>query len=122
MSERNGDERERLRIRLERERKRRAEAERIAEATTRDLYTRQLQLEEARDQIRAGVEKALRNLDDYKPYKLSAPYTLVLTLKTEQSIYEGSFYPGAKRTGDWELTYVADDVMEAMAAYRGMRR
>ena len=78
--------------------------------------------EEARDQIRAGVEKALRNLDDYKPYKLSAPYTLVLTLKTEQSIYEGSFYPGAKRTGDWELTYVADDVMEAMAAYRGMRR
>ena len=122
MSERNGDERERLRIRLERERKRRAEAERIAEATTRDLYTRQLQLEEARDQIRAGVEKALRNLDDYKPYKLSAPYTLVLTLKTEQSIYEGSFYPGAKRTGDWELTFESDDVMEIMRAYQGMRR
>lgn len=78
--------------------------------------------EVAREQIRAGVEKALRNLDDYRPYRLSAPYTMVLKLKTEQSIYEGALYPGAKRTGDWELTYVTDDVMELMLAYRGMRR
>jgi D-amino peptidase len=76
----------------------------------------------AREQIRAGVEKALRNLDDYKPYKLPAPYTMVLRLKTEQSIYDGALYPGAKRTGDWELTYVAQDVLELMLAYRGMRR
>ncbi len=78
--------------------------------------------EVAREQIRAGVEKALQNLDDYKPYKLSAPYTMVLKLKTEQSIYEGALYPGAQRTGDWELTYVAQDVLELMLAYRGMRR
>lgn len=78
--------------------------------------------EVARDQIRAGVTRALQNLDGYKPYKLSAPYTLVLTLKTEQSIYIGSLYPGAKRTGDWELTYVAENVMELIAAYVGMRR
>jgi D-amino peptidase len=78
--------------------------------------------EEARDQIRAGVQNALQNLEDYSPYKLSAPYTMVLTLKSEQSIYEGALYPGAKRTGDWELTYVAQDVMELMLAYRGMRR
>jgi len=78
--------------------------------------------EVAREQIRAGVEKALQNLDDYKPYKLSAPYTMTLRLKTEQSIYEGALYPGAKRTGDWELTYVAQNVLELMLAYRGMRR
>ena len=78
--------------------------------------------EVAREQIRAGVEKALRHLDDYQPYKLPAPYTMVLTLKTEQSIYNGDLYPGAKRTGDWELTYVAQDVLELMLAYRGMRR
>ena len=79
--------------------------------------------EVAREQIRAGVEHALRNLDDYEPYKLSAPYTLVLTLKTEQNIYRGAaLYPGAQRTGDWELTYVADDVMEIIRAYVGMRR
>ena len=78
--------------------------------------------EVAREQIRAGVENALRNLDDYKPYKLSAPYSLVLTLKTEQQIFVGSHYPGAKRTGDWELTFESDDVMEVMRAYQGMRR
>ena len=77
---------------------------------------------DAREQIREGVERALNNLDDYKPYKLSAPYTLVLTLKTEQNIYRGSLYPGAKRTGDWELTFVSDDVMEIIKAYVGMRR
>ncbi len=78
--------------------------------------------EVARELIRAGVEKALQNLDDYKPYRLSAPYTMVLRLKTEQSIYNGALYPGAKRTGDWELTYVAEDVLKLMLAYRGMRR
>lgn len=78
--------------------------------------------EVAREQIRAGVEHALRNLGDYVPYKLSAPLTMVLKLKTEQMIYEGALYPGAKRSGDWELTYVAQDVMELMLAYRGMRR
>lgn len=78
--------------------------------------------EVAREQIRAGVERALNNLGDYEPYKLRAPYTLVLTLKTEQNIYRGSLYPGAKRTGDWELTYVGDDILDIMNAYRGMRR
>ena len=79
--------------------------------------------EVAREQIREGVERALGNLDDYEPYKLESPYTLVLTLKTEQNIYRGAaLYPGAKRTGDWELTYVADDVMEIVRAYVGMRR
>ena len=77
----------------------------------------------AREQIRDGVERALKNLGDYQPYKLPAPYTLVLTLKTEQDIYRGAaLYPGARRTGDWELTYVADDVMEIIRAYVGMRR
>lgn len=78
--------------------------------------------EVAREQIRAGVERALSDLGSYKPYKLSAPYTMVLTLKTEQAIYAGALYPGAKRSGDWSLTYVADDVPELMLAYQGMRR
>ena len=78
--------------------------------------------EVARTRIRLGVERALQNLDDYEPYKLRAPYTLVLTLKTEQNINRGALYPGAKRTGDWELTYVGKDVIEIMSAYKGMRR
>ena len=79
--------------------------------------------EVARERIRAGVERALRNLDDYKPYKLRAPYTLQLTLKTEQNIYRAvALYPRARRSGDWEVTYESDDVMNIIRAYVGMRR
>ena len=78
--------------------------------------------EVAREQIRAGVERALRNLGDYRPYRLKPPYTLQLVLKTEQNIYRAALYPGARRTGDWEVTYQSDDVMEIIRAYVGMRR
>ena len=78
--------------------------------------------EVAREKIRAGVERALRNIDSYSPYKLTAPYTLVLTMKDETKIYNGSFYPGAVRTGDWELTYQSDDIMEIIRAWMLMRR
>ena len=78
--------------------------------------------EVAREGIRAGVEHALRNLDDYRPYRLDPPYTLVLTMKTEAIIHTGSLYPGAERTGDWELTFRSNDIMEIMRAYQWMRR
>ena len=45
---------------------------------------------------------------------------MVLKLKTEQRIYEGAIYPGAKRTGDWALTYIAQDVVDLMRVYSGM--
>lgn len=78
--------------------------------------------EVSREKIRAGVEKALRNRGSYRPYKLSAPYTLVLKLKEETIVYNGQFYPGATRTGDWELTYKSADLMEVMKAFVGMRK
>ena len=76
----------------------------------------------ANAKIRAGVKKALENLSAYKPYKMSSPYTLVLKLKTETQVYNGSFYPGAKRTGDWELTYKSDSVMDIIKAFSWMRK
>ena len=78
--------------------------------------------EVANNKIRKGVEKALRNLDKYQPYKLKPEYTLVLKLKTEAQIYNGSFYPGAKRTGDWELTYKSDSIMDIIKAFYWMRK
>ena len=71
----------------------------------------------AQDKIRAGVEKALRNIKKYKPYKLQAPYTLVVTLKKEELVRSKSFYPGTERTGDWELTFRTNEIMEAIKAY-----
>jgi len=78
--------------------------------------------EVTREMIRTGVERALRNLDSYEPYRLEAPYTLVLKLKDEGMVYNGSYYPGAERTGDWELTYRSNDFLEIMLAFSYMRR
>jgi D-amino peptidase len=76
----------------------------------------------ARERIRTGVERALRNLDRFQPYRLTAPYTLVLTLKDEKLVHNGSFYPGVERTGDWELTFRHSDIMEIIRAWMFMRR
>ncbi len=78
--------------------------------------------EVARERIRAGVERALRNLSSYTPYKLDPPYTLVLKLKREAAVYNGSFYPGATRTGDWELSYTSDDLMGIVLAFYWMMK
>jgi D-amino peptidase len=72
--------------------------------------------------IKEGVEKAMRNLGKYKPYRLTPPYKLVLTLKDEKMVDNGQYYPGAKRTGDWELTYESKDLMEVLKAFSGMQK
>ncbi len=76
--------------------------------------------EVARERIEAGVTRALRNLDRYRPYKLRPPYTMVLRLKEETTIYSAALYPGARRTGDWEVTFTSDDLMEVMLAFYTM--
>ena len=78
--------------------------------------------EVTREMIRTGVEQALRSLDRYEPFHLESPYTLVLKLKDEEMVYKGSYYPGAQRTGGWELTYTSDDFLDIMLAFSYMRR
>ena len=78
--------------------------------------------EVTRERIRAGVEKALHRLDDFEPYRLEAPYTLVVKLKSEETVNKGSHYPGVKRTGEWELTYSSEDFLEIMLAFSYVRR
>lgn len=78
--------------------------------------------EASREGIRAGVAEAVRNRGEYRPFRLEPPYTLVLRLKTEESVYNGSFFPGARRTGDWELTFTSEDFLQLMYAYSVMRR
>ena len=72
--------------------------------------------------IRSGVAEAVRNRGQYRPFRLNPPYTLVLKLKNEESVYNGSFFPGARRTGDWELTFTTDDFLQLMYACSVMRR
>lgn len=78
--------------------------------------------ESAREGIRAGVAQAVGNLDRVEPFTMSKPYTLVLKLKSEASVYNGSFFPGARRTGDWELTYSDEDIFRLMYAFNVMKR
>lgn len=78
--------------------------------------------EVACEMIKAGVEKAIRNREKCKPFKLAPPYTLVLTLKNEKMVNNAEFYPGARRTGDWELTFENGDLLEVMKAFSGMQK
>ncbi len=77
--------------------------------------------EVARERIRAGVEKGIRNRAQYKPYQLSPPYTMRLQLKREEKINDGTLYPGATRTGDWEITYTSSDLLEVMKAFNATK-
>jgi D-amino peptidase len=67
--------------------------------------------------IRAGVAEAVRSRSQYEPFTMTKPYTLVLKLKREASVYNGSFFPGARRTGDWELTFTSDEIFQLMYAF-----
>jgi len=78
--------------------------------------------EVAQEGIRAGVAEAVRDRGRYRPFTMTAPYTLVLKLKSDASVYNGSFFPGAVRTGDWELTFTSDDIFEVMYAFNVMKR
>jgi D-amino peptidase len=97
------------------------EVETVAVKEAVDTATISLHPEVAVDRIRAGVQKALSNLGRYKPFKLSPPYTMVLKLKNESSVYDASLYPGTKRTGEWEVTYTNDDLLDVLNAFNQMK-
>ncbi len=78
--------------------------------------------EVAQKEIRAGVADAVRSRADFEPFTMTKPYTMVLKLKSEASVYNGSFFPGAQRTGDWELTFSNDNILNVMYAFGVMRR
>jgi len=77
--------------------------------------------EVACEMIEAGVIEALTHLDRFEPYELRAPFTMVLTLKEETTVYPGQYYPGVERTGDWELTYRSDEIMDVILAFAKLR-
>jgi len=77
--------------------------------------------EVSREKIRAGVKEALNNLSKFKPYKLEGPYTLVVKYKNEEMVNNKSMQPGVERTGDWELTYKSNDILDIVKTFSLMR-
>jgi len=72
------------------------------------------------DSIKEGVEKALKNLSAYKPYKMKPPYTLDVKFLSEVLANDAAQFPGAKRTGPWSVQYKHDDLMEMIRVFRWM--
>jgi len=70
--------------------------------------------ERSRKLIKAGVTKALGSLTEFKPLKYHPPYTIEIQFKNEGQAYRASWYPGAKRLGDWGVSYTSDDFLDLM--------
>jgi hypothetical protein len=46
---------------------------------------------------------------------------MVLKMKSEAKVYNGALYPGAKRTGDWEITYSSDNLLDVIEAFNKIK-
>jgi D-amino peptidase len=71
---------------------------------------------QAQDEIRKGVELAVRNRARAKLYKLQGPYTMVLKVKQERAPY-----PGAQRAREGEFTFSSPDLLEVLNAFNAMK-
>jgi D-amino peptidase len=71
---------------------------------------------QAQDQIRQGVEQAVRNRGRAKPYKLQSPYTMTLKVRQERPLYRG-----AQRVREGEFTFSSPDLLEILNAFNAMK-
>jgi D-amino peptidase len=70
----------------------------------------------AQEEIRRGVEQALRDRARRQPYRLTPPYALVLKVKQERPVY-----PGAQKVRDGEFTFTSNDLLAVLGAFNAMK-
>jgi D-amino peptidase len=68
----------------------------------------------AQEMIKRKTKKALTNLKKFKPFKLNTPITMEIRYKDENDAARGSWFPGAKRTGERTVAYTHKDLMEVL--------
>ena len=71
---------------------------------------------QAQDEIRRGVELAVRNRTRFKPYTMPGPYTMTLRVKAERPLYKG-----AERVGPGEFHFSSPDFFEILNAFNAMK-
>jgi D-amino peptidase len=71
---------------------------------------------DAQNEIRSGVERAIRERTRVRPYRMSGPYTMTLKVKQERPLY-----PGAQKVGDREFTFSSPDLLAILAAFNAMK-
>ena len=70
----------------------------------------------AREEIRREVEQAIRTRAHARPYRLTGPYTMVLSVKQERPLF-----PGARKVKDGEFTFTSPDLLAVLAAFNAMK-
>ena len=70
----------------------------------------------AQEEIRRGVEQAVRDRARARPYRLTAPYTMVLKVKQERPLH-----PGAQKVRDREFTFSSPDLFAVLDAFNAMK-
>jgi D-amino peptidase len=75
-----------------------------------------MSLEQARVAIRDGVEAAVRNRAQHRPYALRGPYTMTLRVRTDKPLYAGAQRP---RPGETVFTHA--DLLEVLNAFNAMK-
>jgi len=68
----------------------------------------------AQEMIKKKTKEALLNLKKVKPLKLKTPITMEIRYKDENDAARGSWFPGAKRTGERTVAYTHSDLMEVL--------
>jgi D-amino peptidase len=71
---------------------------------------------QAQDEIRRGVEQAVRNRAKFKPFTMAGPYTMALRVRTEKPPYKG-----AERVGPGEFRFSSPDFLEILNAFNAMK-
>lgn len=72
--------------------------------------------EQAQQQIRDGVEQAIKQRSRGRPYKLSGPYRMLLKVRNEKPLYAG-----AERVRAGEFTFSSPDLLEVLNAFNAMK-
>ena len=78
--------------------------------------SRGLAPKDAQTQIEAGVERGVRRRAELKPYTMTAPYTMVLKVRTERPLYKG-----AERIAQGEFRFTSSDLLEVLNAFNAMK-
>jgi D-amino peptidase len=72
--------------------------------------------EQAQNDIRQGVERAVRGRARARVYRLASPYTMSLRVRTEKPLYQG-----ARRVSQGEFTFSHADLLEVLNAFNAMK-
>jgi D-amino peptidase len=70
----------------------------------------------AQEEIRRGGEQAIRDRARARPYRLAAPYTMVLKVRQERPLH-----PGAQKVREREFTFTSPDLLAVLAAFNAMK-